>query len=236
MSDPVFDQLGYRPTTVQQHFHDSTGQWREFRAGHGAGKTRALVADTVRACATHPGITAAVVAATWAEVSHIATELHRMPLDQLGATWNLTRRTLTLANGSTIRFWGVNNADQAIRYAGVELQQLVYDELDDLPVDAQRFLDSRLRSGRDTVPVLGFIASGPPERDLNREQLDLCAWAGWSRNHFRRVPASLIARTLADRMLCEAMRWTRAELESLPAGAIAYTRDCIASTGVAPTR
>ncbi len=161
---PVFETLGYVPTPKQQVFHDATEFDVLFGGSSGGGKTRALTAEALRACMRHPGIRVGAFRRTYAELKEsLLAELAGMEYGAaLGAIWNGTEYELRFPNGSLIMFRYAETVKDATRRQGGQYQLLCFDERTLTPPDVIAFLESRLRSGRADIPVLGIRSSANP--------------------------------------------------------------------------
>ncbi len=80
----------------------------------------------------------------------------------LGARWNGTEYELRFDNGSLIMFRYAENMTDATRRQGGQYQLLIFDEQTLMSPDVVKFLESRLRSGRRDLPVLGVRATANP--------------------------------------------------------------------------
>ena len=80
----------------------------------------------------------------------------------LGAKWNGTEYELRFPNGSLIMFRYAETIKDATRRQGGQYQLLIFDERTLTPPDVISFLESRLRSGRPDIPVLGIRSSANP--------------------------------------------------------------------------
>ena len=80
----------------------------------------------------------------------------------LGASWNSSAFELRFPNGSLLMFRYAETVTDATRRQGGQYQLLVFDERTLTPADVLAFLESRLRSGRADIPVLGIRSSANP--------------------------------------------------------------------------
>jgi hypothetical protein len=80
----------------------------------------------------------------------------------LGARWNGTEYELRFPNGSLIMFRYAETVQDATRRQGGQYQLLIFDERTLTPPDVCSFLESRLRSGRRDIPVLGIRSGTNP--------------------------------------------------------------------------
>jgi Terminase large subunit, T4likevirus-type, N-terminal len=160
----VFGALGYVPTPKQQVFHDATEFSVLFGGSAGGGKSRALTAEAIRACVRHPGIRVGAFRRTYPELREsLIAELAQMGFaSALGASWNSSAFELRFPNGSLLMFRYAETIQDATRRQGGQYQLLVFDERTLTPGDVIAFLESRLRSGRADIPVLGIRSSANP--------------------------------------------------------------------------
>ncbi len=162
----VFEALGYTPTPKQQQFHDATEFDVLYGGSAGAGKTRALVMEGIRACVQYPGITVGAIRRSYPELEESLLAELRVMLGDLtalcGARYNESSHDLRFGNGSLIRFRHVGNMADATKRQGGEYQLLLFDERTLTPPDPVAFLYSRLRSGRADIPVLGIRSGTNP--------------------------------------------------------------------------
>jgi hypothetical protein len=160
----VFSLLGYTPTPKQQVFHDATEHSVLFGGSTGGGKSRALTAEAVRACVRYPGLRVGAFRRSYPELREsLLAELAKLEYAApLGATWNGTEHELRFGNGSLIMFRYAETLPDATRRQGGEYQLLVLDELTLFAPDVVTFLESRVRSGRADIPVIGVRASANP--------------------------------------------------------------------------
>lgn len=182
---PVFELLGYEPNCKARHearqrgdlvlpepcgrcpqelFHSATEFDLLFGGSSGGGKTRALTCEALRACARYPGIRVGAFRRTYPELKEsLLAELADMSYaSALGASWNGTEYELRFPNGSLIMFRYAETVKDATRRQGGQYQLLVFDERTLTPPDVIAFLESRLRSGRADIPVLGIRSSANP--------------------------------------------------------------------------
>jgi hypothetical protein len=161
---PVFHTLGYVPTPKQTEFHNATEFDVLFGGSSGGGKTKALLAEAVRACMRHPGLRVGAFRRTYPELKEsLLAELGQFDFGAaLGASWNGTEYELRFPNGALIMFRYAESIKDATRRQGGQYQLLVFDERTLTPPDVVSFLESRLRSGRVDIPVLGIRSSANP--------------------------------------------------------------------------
>lgn len=160
----VFALLGYVPFPKQQEFHDAEEDCVLYGGSLGGGKSRALVAHAIRAAVRHPGIRVGVFRRTYPELKEsVIAELAQMEFAKaVGAEWNSSNYELRFPNGSLIMFRYAQSIADATRRQGGQYQLLIFDELTLMLPDVVAFLESRLRSGDASIPVLGFRASANP--------------------------------------------------------------------------
>lgn len=161
---PVFDLLGYVPSPKQQLFHAATEFDVLFGGSLGGGKTRSLVAEAIRACVKYPGIRVGAFRRTYGELKEsLIAELAEMQFAvPVGANWNGTEYELRFPSGSLIMFRYAESMADATRRQGGQYQLLIFDERTLTPPDVVTYLETRLRSGRADLPVLGIRSSANP--------------------------------------------------------------------------
>jgi Terminase large subunit, T4likevirus-type, N-terminal len=160
----VFGLLDYEPTPKQRLFHEATEHSVLFGGSTGGGKSRALTAEAIRACVRYPGLRVGAFRRSYPELREsLLAELAKLQYAApLGARWNGTEHELRFANGSVIMFRYAETLADATRRQGGEYQLVCFDELTLFPPDVVTFLESRVRSGRADIPVLGVRASANP--------------------------------------------------------------------------
>jgi hypothetical protein len=160
----IFPLIGYTPTPKQQIFHDATEHSVLFGGSTGGGKSRALCAEAIRACVRYPGLRVGAFRRSYPELREsLLAELAKLEYAApLGARWNGTEHELRFSNGSLIMFRYAETLADATRRQGGEYQLVCFDELTLFPPDVITFLESRVRSGRSDIPVLGIRASANP--------------------------------------------------------------------------
>jgi hypothetical protein len=148
----------------QELFHSATEHDLLFGGASGGGKTKALTAEALRACVRWPGIRVGAFRRTYPELKEsLLAELAEFGYGQaLGAKWNGTEYELRFPNGSLIMFRYAETLKDATRRQGGQYQLLIFDERTLTPPDVIAFLESRLRSGRADIPVLGIRSSTNP--------------------------------------------------------------------------
>lgn len=160
----VFAALGYVPTPRQAEFHAATEFDVLFGGSAGGGKTKSLLYDDLRDCVLYPGIRIGAFRRTYGELKEsLLAELAQAGYGQaLGARWNGTEYELRFPNGSLIMFRYAESLQDATRRQGGQYQKLTFDERNLTPPDVISFLESRLRSGRADLPVIGIRSGTNP--------------------------------------------------------------------------
>lgn len=160
----VFEKLNYVPTPRQQEFHNATEFDVLFGGAVGGGKTKSLLTHAIRECVKWSGLRVGAFRRTYGELKEsLLAELAQVGYAQaVGARWNGTEYELRFPNNSLIMFRYAENLQDATRRQGGQYQLLVFDERTLTPPDVVAFLESRLRSGRAEVPVLGIRSGSNP--------------------------------------------------------------------------
>lgn len=160
----VFEALEYEPTARQAEFHEATEFDVLFGGSLGGGKTLACLAQAIRSCVEYRGIRVGAFRRTYGELkeSLLAELAQRGYAAALGALWNGADYELKFPNGSVIMFRYAESVKDATRRQGGQYQLLVFDERTLTPPDVVSFLESRLRSGRADIPVLGIRSTANP--------------------------------------------------------------------------
>lgn len=160
----VFGALDYIPTPKQWEFHNAEEFDVLFGGSAGGGKSRALTAHAIRECMNYPGLRVGAFRRTYGELKEsLIAELANLEYAKpLGATWNGTEYELRFPNKSVIMFRYAESVQDATRRQGGQYQLLLFDERTLTPPDVCSFLESRLRSGRRDVPVLGIRSGTNP--------------------------------------------------------------------------
>jgi len=163
--DPnVFAKLEYIPTPRQAEFHEALEFDVLYGGAVGGGKTKALVAEGIKQCVLHPGLRVGAFRRTYGELKEsLLAELAQMMYGKtVGASWNGSEYDLKFSNGSVIMFRYAESIADANRRQGGQYQLLLFDERTLTPPDVCAFLESRLRSGRSDIPVVGIRSGTNP--------------------------------------------------------------------------
>lgn len=120
--------------------------------------------DDLRDAIRYPGIRIGAFRRTYGELKEsMLAELANVGFGRaLGAVWNGTEYELRFANGSLIMYRYAENLQDATRRQGGQYQKLTFDERTLTHPDVVSFLESRLRSGRADVPVIGIRSGTNP--------------------------------------------------------------------------
>lgn len=112
----------------------------------------------------YPGLRVGAFRRTYGELkeSLIAELVNLNFAKELGARWNGTEYELRFPNGSVVMFRYAETVQDATRRQGGQYQLLIFDERTLTPPDVVSFLETRLRSGRRDIPVLGIRSGTNP--------------------------------------------------------------------------
>jgi hypothetical protein len=148
----------------QEQFHAATEFDVLYGGAAGGGKTRALLMEGLRACNRYPGIRVGAFRRTYPELEEsLLAELTQVGFaTDLGARWTGTKYNLLFPNKSIMMFRYAETLADATRRQGGQYQLLLFDERNLTPPDVVSFLESRLRSGRADIPVLGIRSGTNP--------------------------------------------------------------------------
>lgn len=126
--------------------------------------TKALVADDLRDAMLYPGIRIGAFRRTYGELKEsLLAELAQFGFAAaLGARWNGTEYELRFPNGSLIMYRYAESVPDATRRQGGQYQKLTFDERNLTSPEVITFLESRLRTGRKDIPVLGIRSGTNP--------------------------------------------------------------------------
>ena len=160
----AFGPLGYVPTPKQAEFHAATEFDVLYGGAAGGGKTKSLVADDLQDCLKYPGIRIGAFRRSYPELKEsMLAELAQFGFAKaLGATWNGTEYELRFPNGSLIMYRYAESVVDATRRQGGQYQKLTFDERNLTNPEVIQFLESRLRSGRADMPVVGIRSGTNP--------------------------------------------------------------------------
>ena len=126
--------------------------------------TKALISEGIKDCIRYPGIRIGAFRRTYGELKEcLLAELAAYSYAQaLGGVWNGSEFELRFPNKSVIMFRYAETILDATRRQGGQYQLLLFDERTLTPPDVVAFLESRLRSGRADIPVIGIRSGSNP--------------------------------------------------------------------------
>lgn len=118
----------------------------------------------IRECVQHPGIRVGAFRRTYGELKEsLLAELALTGYaGAVGAVWRGGDYDLRFPNGSLLMFRYAESMTDASRRLGGQYQLLLFDERTQTNPDVVAFLESRLRSGRADIPVLGSRSATNP--------------------------------------------------------------------------
>ena len=127
-------------------------------------KTLSVLMYAIRACVQHPRLRVGAFRRSYPELrDSLLAELAKYGYcADLGATFNQSEHELRFPNQSVITFRYAETLKDATRRQGSQFQLLVIDELSLFDWEVVSFLQSRIRSGRADIPVLGVRATCNP--------------------------------------------------------------------------
>ncbi len=120
--------------------------------------------EGIRAAVRYPGIRIGAFRRTFGELEEsLLAELAEIGFARaLGAKWTGGKYNLTFGNRSIMMFRYAETIVDATRRQGGQYQLLLFDERTLTPPDVCSFLESRLRSGKEEIPVLGTRSGTNP--------------------------------------------------------------------------
>lgn len=148
----------------QEQFHSATEDAVLYGGASGGGKSYAITAEGIRACARYPGLRVLLVRCSYDELEEsIFPALRKFSYaEALEARWNSVKRELRFPNGSVFRFRYLETLDDASKRQGGEYQLLLVDEMTLMVpgvVDILRYERLRAAGG---LPVIGMRATSNP--------------------------------------------------------------------------
>jgi hypothetical protein len=193
----VYSLLGYQPACVpylskqipepcgqcpQEQFAEATEHSVLLGGSAGGGKTLSLLMYALRACVKYPGIRVGAFRRSYPELREsLIAELAQYGFaEALEASWNGTEYELRFKSGSLLMFRYAESVKDATRRQGSQYQLLCLDERCLFPGDVVAFLESRVRSGRAGIPVIGIRSTanpgGPGHQAVKAEFIDSTAY------------------------------------------------------------
>src|ERR1039458_2142736 len=169
----VWRRIGYEPTEKQIRFHASKAHSCMFGGAMGAGKSKALTAEAIRAAWLYPGSRVGCFRRSYDELAEsFLVELAEFDYaEALGAKWNKSTHVLTFANKSVIRFRYCATVEDAKVRQGGAYQLICFDEAGLVMGDVVEALEERQRTSDPKIPVLGLrLASNQIGRASCRER------------------------------------------------------------------
>jgi|GEM_PF-217755 len=148
----------------QEQFHAATEDDVLYGGSAGGGKTAAIVAEALRACARYPGIRVLILRRSYDELAEsIYPEFQRFAWGEaLGGRLNKTEKEVAFPNRSLIRLRYMETLDDASRRQGGAYQLVFVDERTLLaPGIVDVIALERLRSAHG-VPVIGIRSTSNP--------------------------------------------------------------------------
>lgn len=148
----------------QELFHTATEDDVLYGGAAGGGKTAAICAEALRACARYPGIRVLIIRRSYDELAEsIYPEFQRFDWGAaLGGHWNKTEKEISFPNRSLIRLRYMENLDDASRRQGGAYQLVFVDERTLLSPGIVDVISlERLRSAHG-VPVIGMRSTSNP--------------------------------------------------------------------------
>lgn len=187
--DDVFTPLGYEPNCAvrnaardagvldeflplacgqcpQERFHAAKEFAILYGGAAGGGKTKALLMEGIAKAREFPGLRVGAFRRTYGELNEsLLAELALILRTFEGLKWgtyNGTEHELRFSNGSLMMFRYAESVLDATRRQGGQYQLLLFDERTLLDPAIPTFLESRLRSGRADIPVIGVRSGSNP--------------------------------------------------------------------------